>query len=230
VLSEPRTISLHAELIHIPSKHSFDRLREVYNGISSSCGYDNCIRLPGGARLERGQGGEGEEVSTLTLLSDRIQMVEDNLSMSVDGVGRKLVAVLEKAMPTLGIPFFLVQQFTVRAIATPNSFKNASEFIGRSLFRIREEDVAVLERPTSIFGLRLVFPPTKAQPHNFNVRIEAYTREPKSVYLENVGIFKSPVEFARLDSLQKSLEETSDFLSSNVCRFLSQYDRREEGA
>ncbi len=226
MLSEPRTISILAELIHIPAKHPFDRLRDVYAQVSSSCGYDNCIRLPNGARLERGPG-EGEEVSNLTFLNDRIQMVEDNLAMSIEGVGKKLVAVLEKAMPVLGIPFFLVQQYTVRAIAAPNSFKSASEFIGRSLFRIGDEDVAVLERPTNIFGLRLVFPPTKAHPHNFNVRIEAYTRDPKAIYLENVGIFKTPIEFARLEAIPKGLETTSEFLASNVCKFLSQYDRRE---
>ncbi len=227
MLSEARTVCVLADLIHVPAKTPFEKLREVYNAVSTPCGYDNCIRLPGGARLERGAG-EGDEVSTLTFLPDRIQMVEDRLTTSVDGVARKLIAVLEKAMPALGIPFFLVQQFTVRAIATPNGFKGASEFIGRSLFRIEEDDVAVLGRPTSIFGLRLVFPPTKTDPAGFNVRIEVYTRDPKSVYLENVGMFKTPVEYGRLEVLQKSLEATSEFLSGNVCRFLSLYDRRGE--
>jgi len=215
-------------MVHIPSKHAFERLREVYNQVSNTCGYDNFIRLPNGARLERGQGqGEGEEISTLTFLNDRVQMVEDHVTMPVDQIGKKLVEVLQKAMPILGLPFFLVQQYTVRAIATPNSFKNASEFIGRSLFRIRDEDVTLLERPTNIFGLRLVFPPTKSQPHHFNVRIEAYTRDPQSVYLENVGVYKAPLEFQRLEALKDNLEQTSEFLTGNVCRFLSQYDRRE---
>jgi hypothetical protein len=227
MLSEPRTISIIAELVHLPVKQAFERLRDVYAAVSTPCGYDNCIRLPSGARLERGAG-ETEEVSTLTFLPDRVQMVEDNLATSVDGVGRKLIAVLEKAMPALGIPVILAQQFTVRAIAAPNSFKTASEFIGRSLFRIENEDVQVLERPTNIFGLRLVFPPTATQPWNFNVRIEAYTRDPKSVYLENTGMFKAPVEYGRLDALQQNLETTSDFLSGKICRFLSQYDRRRE--
>lgn len=226
MLSEARTVSLLVELIHIPTKQPFDKLREVYNQVSATCGYDNCIRISNGARIERG-GGEGDEVSTITFLHDRIQMVEDNLTLSVEQVGRKLVALLQKAMPLLGIPFFLVQQYTVRAIATPNTFKNSSEFIGRSLFRIRDEDVAVLERPTNIFGLRLVFPPTKNHQQNFNVRIESYTRDPQSVYIENVGMFKTPVEFQRLEVLQQSLEATSEFLTGNVCRFLSQYDRRE---
>ena len=226
MLSEPRTIGLLAELIHIPVKHSFERLRDVYNQISTACGYENFIRLANGARLERGQGEEGQS-STLTFLNDRLQMVEDSSVISVEETGRKLTAALKVALPTLGIPIVLVQQYTVRALATPNSYKSASEFLGRSLFRIREEDVAVFDRPTNIFGLRLVFPPQKALLHNFNVRIEAYARDPRSVYLENVGMWKTPLQLAQLDDVQKNLEMTSEFLTSNVHKFLSQYDRRE---
>ena len=51
MLSEPRTISILAELVHLPCKHPFERLRDVYNAVSTPCGYDNCIRLPGGARF-----------------------------------------------------------------------------------------------------------------------------------------------------------------------------------
>src|SRR4029453_17424830 len=185
--------SIHAELIHVPARHTFNGLREVYNLVSTTCGYESFIRTAGGARLERGQGQvESDEVSTVTFLNDRIQFAEDNLTMPVEQVGRKFTALLEKAMPALNVPFVLVQQFTVRAIPPPGSYKNASEFIGRSLFRIRDEDVTCLERPTSIFGLRLVFPPPKTQPHHFNVRIESYTRDPQSIYVENVGMFKMP--------------------------------------
>jgi hypothetical protein len=231
MLSEPRTISLLAELIHIPVKHSFERLREVYNQISSACGYENFIRLANGARLERGQGEEGQS-STLTFLNDRLQLVEDSTVgesavISVEETGRKLTTALKAALPTLGIPIVLVQQYTVRALATPNSYKNAAEFLGRSLFRIKEEDVAVLGRPTSIFGLRLVFPPQKSQLNNFNVRIEAYARDPRSVYLENVGMWKTPLQLGQLDQVQENLERTADFLTANVLKFLSQYDRRE---
>ena len=226
MLSEPRTLSVLVELIHIPAKHTIEKLREVYNQVSTSCGYDNFIRIANGARIESGFS-EEVGVSTVTFLNDRLQMVEDNRALSIDQIGSKLVAVLQAAMPLLGMPLILVQQYTVRVTATPNSYRNASEFLGRNLFRIGEEQVAVFERPTSIFGFRLVFPPTKTQPHHFNVRVESYARDPQSVYLENVGVFKTPIQQAQLEQLQKDLEMTSEFLTSNVWKFLSQYDRRE---
>ncbi len=228
MLSEPRTISILAELVHIPAKHSFERLREVYNQVSSACGYDNCIRLSSGARLENGQREQGD-VSTITFTNERVQMVEDCALLSVEETGKKLMEVLRCAMPTLGIQLILAQQYTIRAAVTPNSFKSAAEFIGRSLFRIREEDVAVLNRPTQIFGLRLVFPATVSQLHQFNVRIESYSKDPQSVFLENVGVFKMPpLQQQQLGALQENMEKTSEFLGGNICKFLSQYDRRAE--
>jgi len=227
LLSEPRTITLLTELVHLPQVHSPDKLREVYNEVCRTCGYENFLRVQGGARIERAEA-DGSGTSQLTFLADRIQLSEDRTGLSVDQFGKKIVAVLSKAMPTLGVPFLLVQVCTVRSIAMPNSFRSAGEYLARSVFRIQTEDLMALERPTSVFGFRLVFPPTAQAPHNFNVRVECYARDGRSLYIENVGTFKQPIQGTNLEAVEKNLQVTSDFLTENVVRFLSIYDRRLE--
>ena len=143
MLSEPRTISLLCELIHIPMKHSSDRLRDVYNRVCNSCGYENFIRTPTGARIERNDP-DGGGISHLNFSGDRIQFTEDHMGISVDQFAMKVSTVLRETMPLLRIPVILVQQATVRVITTPNSFKNAAEFLARSIFRIREDDLSLL--------------------------------------------------------------------------------------
>lgn len=214
------------ELVHVPTVHTPERLRAVYNEVCGTCGYENFLRVQGGARIERNEP-EGSGLSQLTFLADRIQMTEDRTGISGEQFGKKVQAVLSVAMPALGIPFLLVQVCTVRAIAAPNSFPNASEYLARSLFRIQEEDLAPLHRPTSVFGFRLVFPPTKQEPHNFNVRVECYARDGRSLYIENVGTFKTPIQGANLQEVEENLRKTSDFLVENVVSFLSQFDRKE---
>lgn len=226
MLSEPRTISLLTELIHIPAKHSVENLRQIYNTICGSCGYENFIRTPEGARVERTET-EGPEVSTVTFRHDRLLVVEDNTTLTLDQYAKKLEAVAKTTMEILNLPFFLVQQATVRAIATPNCFKTAGEFIGKSLFRIRAEDLSPLGRPTNVFGLRLFFPATKELPHQFNVRIESYVKDPRSVYIENIGMFKTPIQYQKLETLGDNVEATADFVSAHLCPFLSQYDIKE---
>ncbi|MGQ9589239.1 MAG: hypothetical protein ACUVYA_02975 [Planctomycetota bacterium] len=226
MLSEPRTIAILTELVHLPMAHAPERLREVYNEVCRTCGYENFIRLQGGARIERAEPESGA-LSQLTFLGDRIQLAEEHTGTTAEQFGRKADAVLSTAMPALGIPFFLLQVCTVRAIASPNSFRNAAEYLARSLFRIQPEDLAKLERPSGVFGFRLVFPPTAQHPHNFSVRVECYARDSRSLFLENVGTFKAPIQPGNLAEVEKNLRATSDFLIEKIASFLSIYDRKD---
>ena len=226
MLSEPRTITLLTELVHLPTVHSPEKLREVYNEVCTTCGYENFLRVQGGARIERKEP-EGNGSSVLTFLADRIQITEDHTGTSAEQFGRKIQAVLSTALQALGIPFLLVQVCTVRVTATPNSFRNASEYLAKSVFRIQPDDLQPLERPTSVFGFRLVFPPTKNHPHNFNVRVECYARDGRSLYIENVGTFKAPIQPSNLKEVETNLLKTSNFLVQNVHSFLSNFDRKE---
>ncbi|HVR75988.1 MAG TPA: hypothetical protein VMT52_16775 [Planctomycetota bacterium] len=226
MLSEPRTISLLTELIHLPVVHVPEKLREVYNEVCRTCGYENFTRIPGGARIER-RDAEGEGFSHLSFVGDRIQLTEDHTGVSVDQFGKKVLAALTAALPALGIPIILGQHTTIRMTATPNSFRSASEYLARSLFKIRPEDLGPLGRPTSVFGLRLVFPPTSEHPQNYNVRIECYVRDGRSLYIENVGTFKQPIQPAGIDQVDRNLQMSSDFLVEHVIKFLSSFDRKE---
>ena len=226
LLSEPRTISLLTELIHIPTKSTVDQLRGIYNSICGSLDYENFTRTADGARIERCQG-ETPDTSTVTFRQDRVIMVEDNTTLTLEQYTQKLEVVARTAMEALNLPFFLVQQTTVRAIASPNAFKTGGEFIGKSLFRITPDDLRPLGRPTSIFGFRLFFPATKEQPYQFNVRVESYVKDNRSIYIENVGMFKTPIQHANIDVLGKNVQATADFLATNLCRFLSRFDRQD---
>ena len=226
LLSEPRTISLLTEVIHLPAVQPPEKLREVYNEVCRTCGYENFTRIQGGARIERREP-EGEGLSQLTFLGDRIQFTEDHTGASVDQFGKKILAVLSTALPALSIPLILVQQTTVRVTATPNSFRSASEYLARSLFRIQGDDLQPLGRPASVFGFRLVLPATAQHPHNFNVRVECYVRDGRSLYIENVGTFKAPIQPSTISEVEKNLHLTADYLGENVFKFLSLFDRKE---
>lgn len=227
MLSEPRTINLLTELIHVPAKHSVDNLRKVYNSICSSCGYENFIRTGDGARVEQSKVEGSNGNSSVTFRQDRIIVLEDRTTLSLEEYVHRLESVARTAMEVLKLPLFLVQQSTVRSLASPNFYKSSGEFLSKTLFKIDEDDMAPLGRPVNIFGLRLLFPATPDNPQQFNVRIESYVKDPRSVYIENVGMYKSPVQYQNLDVLGQNMESTAEFLSSNLCGFLTQYDRKD---
>jgi len=226
LFSEPRTISLLSECVHLPTKHSIEGLREVYNRVCRTCGYENFIKTASGVRLERHES-QGSGFSHLSFASDRIQFTEDHVGISIEQFAKKVRSVLEEAMPLLKIPIILVHQVTVRVICTPNSFKHAAEFLARSIFRFRAEDLELLGRPTSVHGFRLVFPATREVSHAFNVRVESYVKDQRSIYVENVGTFKTATPTQTLDSVEQNIEATSEFIANHVVPFLSRYDRRD---
>lgn len=200
----------------------------MYNEVCRTCGYENFLRLPGGARIER-KDAEGEGFSQLSFAQDRIQVIEDHTGTSVDEFAKKLHAVLSVALPRLGIPIILIQQNTVRVTANPNNYRTAGEYFARSVFRMGSEDLEMLSRPVNVFGFRLVLPATAQCPENYHLRIESYVRDPRTLYVENVGQFKTPIQPTNLELVGKNLRTTSDFLIEKVLPFLSAFDRKESG-
>ena len=224
MLSEPRTISLLCELVHIPMKHLPEGLREVYNRVCSSCGYENFIRTPGGARIERQQ--EAGGFSHVSFTGDRIQLTEDHVGISVEQFARKVAAVLTESVQVLRIPIVLLQQTTVRVIAMPNSFRSAADFLSQRIFRVPAGDLEAFGRPSNLFGFRMSLPPTRDDPTSFNIRVETYLRDRRSLYIENVGTFKAPVQASSLEVVERQTLATSELLTDRVIPFLSRYDTR----
>ena len=228
MLSEPRTLAMLIELLHLPMQHSVSRLRNLYAQLCTECEFENFTRRPGGARIER-PASEEAGLSRLTFSTDRMQFMEEGGLLTLDSFCRRLEVILERSMDTLAIPVFLVEQCTTRTGVTPGAFSTASEFIGSRLMNIATGDLSVLGRPTSVFGFRLAIPPTKDKRDSYNVRVEVFARDPKSLYLENVGTFRSPINRADLSAVTGAMRATATFVSDRLCPFLSLFDVPLEG-
>ena len=225
MFSEPSTISLLCDCVHLPAKYTIEQVRGVYNKICNIGGYENFIRTSTGARIEK-QGPGGRGFSRLTFTGDRLQFAEDHMGITAEQFGKKVRTVLEDALPALGIAAILVQQVTVRAVCTPNAFSGAAEFLSGAIFRVPREGLEVFQRPASLHGFRMVFPASKEQPEAFNVRVEAYLADPRSVYIENVGTFKAPISPNHLGVIENQVGAVSEFIVGRVVPFLTQYDKR----
>jgi len=52
-------------------------------------------------------------------------------------------------------------------------------------------------------------------------------RDGRSLYIENVGTFKAPIQPSTISEVEKNLHLTADYLGENVFKFLSLFDRKE---
>ena len=223
MIGEPTTISRIVELLHLPASHTPETLREVYSEISTSCGYDNFIRQPGGARLESVET-EAGTATRLTFTRDRIVFQEERTRTGLDHFSRRIEATLKVAAPKLGIPLVVARTITQRAIVGVPGGETAPGFLGRTVFRFGAEELQPLDRPARLVGFRLDFPARTPQDGAHRVRIETYLRDQSSLFIEDVGTFKVPVQSLDHAKIQKELQEVEDFLGDRLTGFLGGLD------
>lgn len=225
MIGEPRTIARILELLHLPMQHSPEVLRDIYLAISTSCGYDNFIRMAGGARLETA--GEGGAVSRVTFAGDRISFHEEHNNLGMEGFSRRVQEVARVVTEKLSIPLFICRNITLRAVASsPGSAgPQASRFLAENLLRVSPEEFAPFERPGQIVGFRMHFPPRDPRGGMHQIRIESYLRDPRSLFLEDWATFKAPVQSRDTAKISEELLEVEDFLHERMAAFLNQFPR-----
>ncbi|MGE3164583.1 MAG: hypothetical protein AB7O52_06740 [Planctomycetota bacterium] len=224
MIGEPRTIARILELIHLPVQHGPDVLRDVYLAISSSCGYDNFIRMADGARLETASS-QGGGFSRVTFGSDRIVLHEEHNNVGVETFLRRAQEVLRVSTEKVAIPVLVCRNVTLRAVASVPGGRTAPQFLGENLIRISDEEFQKFGRPGGVIGLRMHFPPADMRGGLHQVRVESYLRDPRSVFLEDVASFKMPLQGRDMGKLGEELMETEDFLHERVVGFLGQFPR-----
>lgn len=224
-----RSIAFLAEWIHPPRNHDPKDLQRVHAlaFADERCQYQNFQLVPGGATLSNPQNQAGA-VSAAVFLPDRVQIREEMTGLSREEFQERMERIAELAFSVLQIQQILVQNFVVRSLVNPRNFYDSREFVARSLLNMEEEDFACLERHPQILGIRFVFPQTPEVRGTYNVRIESYAADPRSLFIENLGVFKSIVGPGNLDDLTSNFFAVYDYIDGNVIDFISQFDAREE--
>lgn len=238
---DPRTIAYITELIHFPMQHDPAAMRRLYNRLGEHAGdwYLNFNVDPaqGGAQLVTAKPlgtptaspmgpMQQQQVSAVTLMPDRIQVQEEMTELSLDGYLDRLAVVAEAACEELRIPQVNAQQCTVRSLVSPRSVADSREFLAGRVLGAQGEPLEGIGRPVGMVGIRFMFPQTEDDPSVFNVRVESYNADPRSLFLEVAAVFPGNVEPQELGALTSNVQRTYDFLESNLCDFVARFDER----
>jgi len=226
-----RSIAFIAELIHPPVKHEPRGLQKLHSALfdSAECSYKDFRVVPGGAQFSNASGGglPGTPVSVANLLADRIQVREEQTGVSKEDFEARVGALAENALSVLPMQLFMVQQFAVRSVINPFTTNDARGFMLQTVFGYDESLLAAFPAPPSLAGLRFTFPPQGEAQAVFNIRLESYSQDNRSLFIENVGTFGRPVTAAALPELSARFGATYDFLQDHVIDFVSQFDGEE---
>jgi hypothetical protein len=224
---DPRSIAFLAELLFQPVTLQADRVQQIHNNLFSQRGisYQNFQIAQDGIHLSNMATTPGS-VSVVTFLPDRLVLREELRSTTVEDFATRVVNVASLSFQTLGIQSTLAQQFVVRSLVTPRHFGSSTELLAHGMVVNGGETLAAFGRPLQAMGMRMTFPQTQGHGEMFNLRLETWTQDPRSLWIENTGSFASATAADNLPVLSNYLYSTYRFLSQKACAFLEQFDQK----
>ena len=228
MFSDPRSIAFITECINPQLQPTPQALQKLYTRMVGEAGlsYTNFNLMPTGAQMSTVHGRASlpntTSHSALVFTPDRVQIKEEWPSIAMDDYVDRMKRVLEITMEELAVPSFMVTQCCIRSLVTAQGYDNAHEFFNQHFFSMTKEQVDTLGRSPNLFGLRLAFPPTTDNQSVHNVRVETFTGDPRSVYLENAAVFSKPFGTGQVNVAEEGFRAAYEFLTGNVAEYLRQ--------
>lgn len=222
-----RSIAFVAELIHPPVQHDPRSLQKLHSELfgSTECSYRDFRLIPGGAQFSNAMGGlPGSPISCANLLADRVQVREEQTGIAREDFVVRVSHLARAVLASLPVKLFLAQQYAVRSVINPQTTSDSREFMLRTLFGLDDALLTTFEAPPSLAGLRLAFPPGQEGQGIYNVRVESYSADNRSLFLETVGTYGQPVQSESLENLSHRFDATYDFLQDHLVAFIAQFD------
>lgn len=222
---DPRTIAFQAEILHPPLQLRADAVQGIHNSLfrQPNLGYQNFQVAHDGIHLVNLPQSPGQ-VSAVTFLPDRIVVREELRNNTIEDFATRVVNIASISFQALALATSLAQQFVVRSLITPRHQRNSREFLTQRLMGTDQDAWGTFGRPLHSVGLRLLFPQSNEHRENYQVRIETWHQDPRSVWIENTGSFAMPTPTENLPRLGENLYATYRFLTGPVGDFLARFD------
>ena len=224
-----RSISFVAELVMPKANHPAAAMNEIHHKAfqDPTARYANFQILPGGVQLSNPVA-KSPAASNALILPDRIRIQEQNTGISREEFRSRVVRFAELAMGELQIPIFVAQQFLVQSLINPKNSESSTGFLASSVLKLESNDWEPFGQAAQLIGLRFRFPYSEQHQGVYHVRVENYVQDPRSLFLENTGVFQEGVRGEDLAPLGEKFDRTIEYLEGPLLRFIRQFDGQPE--
>jgi len=222
----PRTISFLCDLHHPPRALDPRPVQKLHNEMFESgeplyksfhVTHEGAVLSNPVARPDAG--------SSVSFFAGRISFREELTGLTVEEFAKRLEQVASRAQELLGLMHVTAQQITVRTLVNPRRHAGGVAYMRDGLLRLSGEMEAFGGAQPQIYGLRLVFPATQADPRMFALRVESCIGDARSIFLENQGTFP-PLALLEggVERLAANVHGTYAFAVERVLEFVGRFD------
>ncbi|MCA9320859.1 MAG: hypothetical protein KDB53_09000 [Planctomycetes bacterium] len=228
MLTDPRSIAFVVDAIHPQIQHSPQALQSFFGRQAEipEMGYLNFNTNAFGAQLTTVYGPASLPGSTahsaLSFGADRFQIKEEWPRIGLDDFVGRAMKSTELAFDCLAIPQLVAVQCTIRSLVNLATQEDCRTFLDGEFFRIDDEDRGLLGRQPGLFGLRMAFPATEDDKGVHNVRIESFNGDPRSLFLEETGVWTGVIQKSDLRPVEAAIREAYGFLTGGVTDWIAE--------
>jgi hypothetical protein len=222
-----RSIQFLAELLFPPTSWQLADLQRVHGKAfeRDACRYVNFQLVQNGAMLSNPTTQQGA-VSAAWILNDRVRLQEQLTGVGREDFEKRLDAFARTALTELKIPQFTAEQYAVQSLVTPRVASSSIDLMARQVLQFGEDDVQQFERSPLLLGVRMSFPTAPVDEGQFHCRIESVQRDAKTIFLENVGVFRQQVKEAEAGRLVAQFVQTYDWIQEQLLGWLGRVEGR----
>ncbi|HRV80600.1 MAG: hypothetical protein H6830_05790 [Planctomycetes bacterium] len=227
---EPRTIALHCELIHPPLPMDPRPVQQIHNELfqSGNPPYTSFAVTPMGPVLSNPDASPGR-ISQVLFLPDQIQFREEQGPLTHEHFARRVETIAERFAKSRGVENYAGQRVTVRALVSPQNQRNAKAFLDQALFAGRLGEGSVVDQSfgqsAALYGLRLAFEEVDEPKSTMGLRVESYTPDARSLFIEIQGTYGPLEPHLGSEGLGQRVRSVYHFLEQPTMDLIANFDR-----
>ncbi|MDZ4774690.1 MAG: hypothetical protein SGI72_16320 [Planctomycetota bacterium] len=224
MLYTPRTIALLAELYHPPMMPDPAPIQRVHNQLyrDGDPPYSSFQVTNGGAVLSNPVQSPGAS-SLAAFLPDRFQFREELSSLTHDDFAARVRKVSAQVSAARRVPLFTSMHVTLRTLVNPRSYKDSRAYLKHGMFGF-DDEMEAFGREPALLGIRLVFPAAEGHPESHSLRIESFSSDARSLFIEIVSSFGPIVPNNGLAEVEANILTSYRFITEQTMRFIGGFD------
>ena len=232
----PRTIALLTELLHPPVAPDPRPVQKLHNAMFESGQPDySSFAVTAQGPILANAGSHPGSVSQAAFNPDRIQFREELSALTIEAFADRVQRIASQAATARGVGIYMGQQVTVRSLVNPRNHRDALSFLRQGLLRFDDELDSFPSTP-NLYGLRLSFPGNQAGQQGqdfagaaaYGLRIESYTSDPRSLFLEAQATFGPATAGGDLAILGQRIARVYEFLGVQALAFIERFDQPQQ--
>ncbi len=222
-----RSISFVTECLFPQRAHPVERLQQIHHIAfqDPATRYANFQVLPQGVQLANPTAAPGV-LSNALILPDRLRIQEQGTGISREDFRMRVERLAFLVHEELQVAAYSNQQFLIQSLVNPRAHSQARDYVRESMLGFQNENFSVFGNDPGLVGMRLRFPSNAPDQGQFHVRMENYLSDPRSLFLENVGVYSQPVSSEDIPLLGTRFDETYRYLAGPVIQFVAQFEER----